>query len=87
MPYHSNPDLGGFTTHAIELFTSQILIFTGLRIALGLTWLAIITAKIVLSGIVGIGFFIWDAYYQNYVSKILLAALYIGVGGLLLDLA
>jgi bicarbonate transport system permease protein len=60
-------------------------IFTGLRIAIGLAWLAIIAAEIVMSGIVGIGFFIWDAYQQNYVSEILLAVVYIGAVGLLLD--
>jgi bicarbonate transport system permease protein len=60
-------------------------IFTGLRIAIGLAWLAIIAAEIVMSGIVGIGFFIWDAYQQNYVSEILLAVFYIGTVGLLLD--
>lgn len=60
-------------------------IFTGLRIAIGLAWLAIIAAEIVMSGIVGIGFFIWDAYQNNYVSDIFLALLYIGSVGLLLD--
>lgn len=60
-------------------------IFTGLRIAIGLAWLAIIAAEIVMSGIVGIGFFIWDAYQNNYVSEILLAVVYIGAVGLLLD--
>ncbi|MBE9181688.1 nitrate ABC transporter permease [Oculatella sp. LEGE 06141] len=62
-------------------------IFTGLRIAIGLAWLAIIAAEIVMSGIVGIGFFIWDAYQQNYVSEIILAVAYIGAVGLLLDRA
>jgi bicarbonate transport system permease protein len=60
-------------------------IFTGLRIAIGLAWLAIIAAEIVMSGIVGIGFFIWDAYQNNYISEIILALIYIGVVGLLLD--
>lgn len=60
-------------------------IFTGLRIAIGLAWLAIIAAEIVMSGIVGIGFFIWDAYQQNYISEIILAVFYIGAVGLLLD--
>ncbi len=60
-------------------------IFTGLRIAIGLAWLAIIAAEIVMSGIVGIGFFIWDAYQQNYISEIILAVIYIGAVGLLLD--
>lgn len=60
-------------------------IFTGLRIAIGLAWLAIIAAEIVMSGVVGIGFFIWDAYQQNYVSEVILAVIYIGVVGLMLD--
>lgn len=60
-------------------------IFTGLRIAIGLAWLAIIAAEIVMSGIVGIGFFIWDAYQNNYVSEIILALFYIGAVGLILD--
>ncbi len=60
-------------------------IFTGLRIAIGLAWLAIIAAEIVMSGIVGIGFFIWDAYQANKVSEVILALIYIGVVGLILD--
>jgi bicarbonate transport system permease protein len=38
-----------------------------------------------MSGIVGIGFFIWDAYQNNNVSEVILALVYIGVVGLLLD--
>ncbi|MES1023511.1 nitrate ABC transporter permease [Gloeocapsa sp. BRSZ] len=60
-------------------------IFTGLRIAIGLAWLAIIAAEIVMSGIVGIGFFIWEAYQNNNVSEVILALVYIGIVGLLLD--
>lgn len=68
------------------LFPSALpYIFTGLRIAIGLAWLAIIAAEIVMSGITGIGFFIWNAYQQNYISEILLAVVYIGAVGLLLD--
>ena len=55
------------------------------RIAIGLAWLAIIAAEIVMSGVVGIGFFIWDAFQQNYVSEVILAVIYIGAVGLLLD--
>ena len=60
-------------------------IFTGLRIAIGLAWLAIIAAEIVMSGVAGIGFFIWDAYQQNYVTEIIVAVVYIGAVGLFLD--
>lgn len=62
-------------------------IFTGLRIAIGLAWLAIIAAEIVMSGIVGIGFFIWNAYQNGQVSEIILALFYIGMVGWLLDIA
>lgn len=62
-------------------------IFTGLRIAIGLAWLAIIAAEIVMSGIVGIGFFIWEAYQNNNVSEVILALIYIGLVGLVLDKA
>lgn len=60
-------------------------IFTGLRIAIGLSWLAIIAAEIVIGGTLGIGFFIWDAYQQNYISEIILGVIYIGAVGLILD--
>ncbi len=62
-------------------------IFTGLRIAIGLAWLAIIAAEIVMSGIVGIGFFIWNAYQNGQVSEIILSLVYIGVVGWVLDIA
>ena len=60
-------------------------IFTGLRIAIGLAWLAIIAAEIVMSGIVGIGFFIWNAYQNGQISEIIVALVYIGLVGWALD--
>ena len=60
-------------------------IFTGLRIAIGLAWLAIIAAEIVMSGVAGIGFFIWDSYQANKISEVILALVYIGIVGLFLD--
>ncbi len=68
------------------LFPSALpYIFTGLRIAIGLAWLAIIAAEIVMSGIVGIGFFIWNAYQNGLVSEIILSLVYIGLVGWGLD--
>lgn len=60
-------------------------IFTGLRIGIGLSWLAIIAAEIVMSGVPGIGFFIWDEYQNNYITGIIIALIYIGAVGLVLD--
>lgn len=59
-------------------------IFTGLRIGIGLSWLAIVAAEMLVGG-VGIGFFIWDAYNSSATSEIILALIYVGVVGLLLD--
>ncbi|HEY9909121.1 MAG TPA: nitrate ABC transporter permease [Thermosynechococcaceae cyanobacterium] len=59
-------------------------IFTGMKIAVGLSWLAIVAAEM-LTGGVGIGFFIWDAYNSGNLSEVILAILYVGVVGLLLD--
>jgi len=59
-------------------------IFTGLRIGIGLSWLAIVAAEM-LTGGVGIGFFIWDAWNSSHLADIIVALVYIGVVGFLLD--
>ena len=59
-------------------------IFTGLRIGVGLSWLAIVAAEM-LTGGVGIGFFIWDAWNSSRLSDIIVALVYIGIVGFLLD--
>ncbi|MBI4367634.1 MAG: nitrate ABC transporter permease [Deltaproteobacteria bacterium] len=59
-------------------------IFTGLRIGIGLSWLAIVAAEMLIGG-VGIGFFIWDAWNSSHISEIILALFYVGVIGFVLD--
>jgi len=59
-------------------------IFTGLRIGIGLSWLAIVAAEMLIGG-VGIGFFIWDAWNSSHISEIILALFYVGIIGFLLD--
>jgi nitrate/nitrite transport system permease protein len=59
-------------------------IFTGLRIGVGLSWLAIVAAEMLIGG-VGIGFFIWDAWNSSRISDIIVALVYIGLVGFLLD--
>jgi len=59
-------------------------IFTGLRIAIGLAWLAIVAAEM-LTGGVGIGFFIWDGYNSSRMADILFALVIVGAVGFLLD--
>jgi hypothetical protein len=59
-------------------------IFTGLRIGIGLSWLAIVAAEM-LTGGVGIGFFIWDAWNSSRLPDIIVALVYIGIVGFVLD--
>jgi nitrate/nitrite transport system permease protein len=59
-------------------------IFSGLRIGVGLSWLAIITTEMLIGG-VGIGFFIWDAWNSSRISDIILALFCVGIVGFLLD--
>jgi nitrate/nitrite transport system permease protein len=59
-------------------------IFTGLKIGIGLSWLAIVAAEMLIGG-VGIGFFIWDAWNSSLISDIIVALIYVGLVGFLLD--
>src|SRR4051812_3525733 len=76
--------------NGVEYFAKVMLpaaapfIFSGLRIGVGLSWLAIIAAEMLIGG-VGIGFFIWDAWNSSRISDIILALVYVGIIGFLLD--
>ena len=59
-------------------------IFSGLRIGVGLSWLAIVAAEMLIGG-VGVGFFIWDAWNSSRISDIVLALVYVGLVGFMLD--
>ena len=71
---------------SIMLPAAAPFIFTGLRIGVGLSWLAIVAGEMLIGG-VGIGFFIWDSWNSSRISDIIVALLYVGVVGLLLDRA
>lgn len=77
--------LNGFEYFAkIMLPAAAPYIFTGLRIGIGLSWLAIVAAEMLIGG-VGIGFFIWDAWNSSLISDIIVALIYVGVVGFFLD--
>jgi nitrate/nitrite transport system permease protein len=59
-------------------------IFTGLRISLGVAWLVIVAVEMLTGGI-GIGFFVWDEWSRLNLSSVFLAVFVIGVTGLVLD--
>lgn len=63
-------------------------IFTGLRIGIGLAWLAIVAAEMLSTGAGGIGAYIWNEYtsmLDDSISKIVLAVFSVGLVGLVLD--
>ena len=74
---------GEYFVH-IMLPAAAPFIFTGLRIGVGLSWLAIVAGEMLIGG-VGIGFFIWDSWNSSRISDIILALIYVGLIGLLLD--
>ena len=57
---------------------------TGVRLSVGTAWLVIVAAEM-LTGGVGIGFFIWDAWNSSRLSDIVVALGYIGLVGFALD--
>jgi nitrate/nitrite transport system permease protein len=61
-------------------------IFTGLRISLGIAWLVIVAVEMLTGGI-GIGFFVWDEWSRLNLSSVFLAVFINGLTGLILDYA
>ena len=57
---------------------------TGVRLAIGTAWLVIVAAEM-LTGGVGIGFWVWDEWNNLNVPHIIIAIVVIGVVGLLLE--
>ncbi len=59
---------------------------TGVRLSIGVAWLVIVAAEM-LTGGVGIGFWVWDEWNNLNVQHIIIAIITIGVVGLLLEQA
>ena len=60
-------------------------IFTGMRLSLGIAWLVIVAAEMLTGGI-GIGFWIWDEYNNLNYHNIIIGIIIVGIVGYLLDL-
>ncbi|MFT7004448.1 MAG: nitrate/nitrite transport system permease protein [Sulfurimonas sp.] len=59
-------------------------IFTGMRLSLGIAWLVIVAAEMLTGGI-GIGFWIWDEYNNLNYYNIIIGIILVGLIGYLLD--
>ncbi|MET0266468.1 MAG: ABC transporter permease subunit, partial [Duganella sp.] len=61
-------------------------VLTGVRLSIGTAWLVIVAAEM-LTGGVGIGFWVWDEWNNLNVPHIIIAIVAIGLVGLLLEQA
>jgi nitrate/nitrite transport system permease protein len=57
---------------------------TGVRLSIGIAWLVIVAAEM-LTGGVGIGFWVWDEWNNLNVEHIIIAIFVVGIVGLLLE--
>ncbi len=60
-------------------------IMTGMRISIGIAWLVIVAAEMLVGG-TGIGYFVWNEWNNLSLTNVIFAILVIGVVGMLLDL-
>lgn len=60
------------------------MILTGMRISIGIAWLVIVAAEMVV-GTSGIGYFVWNEWNNLQISSMIVAILMIGVVGFFLD--
>lgn len=58
-------------------------IVSGLRISMGISWLVIVAAEMLLG--TGLGYFIWNEWNNLYIPNILVAIFIIGLVGIILD--
>jgi nitrate/nitrite transport system permease protein len=59
-------------------------ILTGMRISMGIAWLVIVAAEMLVGG-TGIGYFLWNEWNNLALSSVIFAILMIGFVGMILD--
>jgi nitrate/nitrite transport system permease protein len=60
------------------------MIVTGMRISIGIAWLVIVAAEMLVGG-TGIGYFVWNEWNNLSITNVISAILFIGLTGMLLD--
>ena len=61
-------------------------VLTGMRISIGIAWLVIVAAEMLVGG-TGIGYYVWNEWNNLDLTSVIFSILMIGVVGMLLDLA
>ncbi|WP_421724530.1 nitrate ABC transporter permease [Bauldia sp.] len=74
------------TAYRVILPAAAPTILTGMRISIGIAWLVIVAAEMVIGG-VGVGYFVWNEWNGLNLASMIFAIVVIGIVGLMLDLA
>jgi len=73
------------TAFTVILPAAAPTILTGMRISIGIAWLVIVAAEMLVGG-TGIGYYVWNEWNNLDLTSVMFAILMIGVVGMLLDL-
>ncbi|HUW27208.1 MAG TPA: nitrate ABC transporter permease [Sulfuriferula sp.] len=73
------------TAFRVVLPAAAPTILTGMRISMGIAWLVIVAAEMLVGG-TGIGYFVWNEWNNLSLTNVIFAILMIGVVGMILDL-
>ncbi|MHA7879462.1 MAG: nitrate ABC transporter permease [Saccharospirillum sp.] len=80
-------ELGALRTAITVIFPAAApTILTGMRISIGIAWLVIVAAEMLVGG-TGIGYYVWNEWNNLDLASVIFSILMIGVVGMLLDLA
>ena len=74
------------TAFAVILPAAAPTILTGMRISIGIAWLVIVAAEMLVGG-TGIGYYVWNEWNNLDLNSVIFSILMIGVVGMLLDMA
>jgi nitrate/nitrite transport system permease protein len=74
----------GRTAGRVILPAAAPTILTGMRISVGIAWLVIVAAEMLVGG-TGIGYFVWNEWNNLSITNVITAILFIGVVGMALD--
>ncbi|KQI68861.1 nitrate ABC transporter permease [Loktanella sp. 3ANDIMAR09] len=78
-------ELGPFrTAFSVILPAAAPTIVTGMRISIGIAWLVIVAAEMLVGG-TGIGYYVWNEWNNLDLTSVVFSILMIGVVGMLLD--
>jgi nitrate/nitrite transport system permease protein len=74
----------GRTAWRVILPAAAPTILTGMRISIGIAWLVIVAAEMLVGG-TGIGYFVWNEWNNLSITNVITAILFIGIVGMALD--